>query len=100
MEVDEYKLKIKQIRDKALEDEKQLNREFAKSNRKYSVGDIISDTSGSIKVEKYGIDFDSNRLPVLYYMGTELKKDLTPFKKHSIRAVWPSNICEPIVKNS
>lgn len=100
MEVEEYKEKLKQIRDEALQKEKDLNREFAKSNRKYSIGDIISDSGCTIKIEKYGIDFDSSRLPVIYYLGTLLKKDLTPMKKPTTRSVWPSNICEPIVKNS
>lgn len=100
MEVEEYKLKLTAIRNEALENEKLLNREYAKSNRKYTIGDIISDSNGSIKIDKYGIDFDSNRLPVLYYLGTELNKTLEPKKKHSTRAIWPSNICEPIKKSS
>lgn len=100
MEAEAYKLKLKEIREEALEKEKRLNREFALLNRKYVIGDIISDKSCSIKVEKYGIDFDANRLPVIYYLGPMLKKDLTPMKKSTTRSVWPSNICEPIVKNS
>ncbi|SRR5258706_7649185 len=105
MTQEEYKQQLNQIEIEATERRKLLNRQYARENREHGIGDILTDTNGSILVQKFGIDFDSNRVPVTYYFGVELKKDLTPTKAGKTRSIWPSSIIavikkvEPLNKN-
>ncbi len=92
MTPEEYKAATTQIDVEANEKKKILNRQYAINNRQFVIGDIITDSQGSILISKYGISFDSNHLPTIYYIGVELKKDLTPTKAGKTRVIWPSHI--------
>ena len=94
---EEYKLRKKKLEEQYNVDLRWLNREYALSNNKYQVGDIVTDHIGSIKVESISIeDSFGTGIPTCVYTGLELKKDLTPTKKLSKRQVWESNISKSI----
>ena len=57
------------------------------------IGDIVTDHTGSVKVERITFYRGFNdSLPVCVYHGIELKKDLTPTKKGDKREVYQNNI--------
>lgn len=88
----EYKKEFKAIEDEAEKKRQDLYRAYAASQRVCLVGDIVTDSQGSIKVEKFGTYLDVNRIPMPTYIGIELKKDLTPTKKGEKRTVYQTNI--------
>jgi hypothetical protein len=70
---------------------KTLAIEFAKEHNTITIGDVIEDNVGKIKVEKITYQYTINGFPTCAYHGVELKKDGTP-KKNSYRQVWQSNL--------
>lgn len=87
----EYKKRLSAINEKYEADKKALYKEFALSNAKFKVGDIIKDSRGIIKIEivtggKLG------DLPETVYKGRELKKDLTPRKDKNILFIWGNDV--------
>lgn len=60
---------------------KDLDKEFALSNNDVEVGDIVSDRSHTIRVERILIDTPwRGSMPRAYFEGTKLTKKLEPFK--------------------
>ena len=95
MTVEEYEIKLEAIRNAAISEEKKLKRECAFSNNPYSIGDIIEDHIGKIRIEKirWVVTYNAN-IPECVYTGIVLKKDGTPAKKEESRQIWQSNIRE------
>jgi hypothetical protein len=94
MEINEYKEKLKVLKDEYDLKVKSLHIEYAKSNRKYEIGDKVTDHIGSIIVEKFKVEINFNGLPSTIYIGKELKKDGKFKKNNDIRHVYESNIKE------
>lgn len=92
MNYEEYLQKGKELelefKDKKLE----LMKEFVRANNPYKIGDTVTDSIGSIIIEKMGYSWGFNSNPCATYSGLELKKDGTPTKKKTTRQVWQSNI--------
>ena len=71
-----------------LKAKKQLYIDYANSQRKYNVGDIIKNDNGTtIEVQKYGVSV-SFSLPQPTYIGRELRKDLVPKKNGDIGTIY------------
>ena len=84
----EYKNKIQVIEDQYEQAKKQLYIDYANYQRKYNIGDIIKNVTGTIiKVQKYGVSVLYS-LPRPTYIGIELRKDLVPKKNGSIGTIY------------
>lgn len=82
MTEEEYQKSLKAIEEEYQQKLHSLYHSFARSNAKYSIGDIIGCDSYTIKVERIKTCKDYG-LPYVVYIGVELKKDLTPKKNMS-----------------
>lgn len=95
MKIEDYELRLKEINERFEKEKKELAKEYAFSNSTYSIGDIITDSVGSIKIEliqyTVGGSFYSKH-PQCVFSGVELKKDLTPTKKGEKRKIYQSSI--------
>ncbi len=59
-----------------------LDREFALSNNTVKIGDIVADSSCIIKVEDMVVKIPfGSIIPTVYYIGTRLRRDFSPFKR-------------------
>ena len=86
----EYANRMKEI-EKSFDDAKrQLYIDYAKSQRKFNIGDVISNGSVKIVVEKFGTS-KTFYLPQPTYIGKELKKDLTPKKNGNTEIIYGNN---------
>lgn len=93
MTQEEYTNKVAELTEKFELDKQSLRREYALSNNPYKVGDIVTDHIGSIVIEKIQHTISiTHQYPFCVYTGLELKKDGTPTKKESKRAVYQTNI--------
>lgn len=77
--------------------EKELDKlinEYVLSNNSVKIGDIISASSCTIKVDRIHIVKNSyfNDLPQCCYTGRKIKKDGSFFKDNSIDSVYQSNL--------
>lgn len=89
-----YKKKLKDIQEEANKATRRLWEEYAMSNAKFKVGDIIKDHRWTLKVDRI-TTYVSFGLPEPVYHGAELKKDLTP-KKNNNRGAIHGNDAELI----
>lgn len=81
MERNEYLAKLKEIEEKCKKEKNAFILEFALSNAKFKVGDIIKDHRWIIKIDKISASMITfSGVPDTIYYGVELKKDLTPKK--------------------
>jgi hypothetical protein len=93
MTKEQYIQKLKDLEAEFENKKGELVRLCAFSNNTIKVGDVITDHSGSIKVEKIQVAFGyACDLPSCVYTGIELNKDGTPNKKGKKRSVWQSNL--------
>lgn len=92
MELAEYKEKVRIIKKRADEQICVVAKEYAFSHNVVSVGDIVTDHIGSIKVEQ--IKYTMDDIPACVYYGQELKKDKTPKKIQSTRRVHSANMLQ------
>jgi len=95
MEVLDYEIRLKEINERFEKEKSELAERFAVSNNPYKVGDIITDSVGSIKIEviKYTLGGGYyGKYPQCVFRGVELKKDLTPTKKGEKRTIYQSSI--------
>jgi len=84
----DYKHKMQVIETEYLQAKKQLYLDYAISQRKYNVGDIIKNDNGTIiEVQKYGVSVFFS-LPKPTYIGKELRKDLVPKKNGGIGTIY------------
>ena len=91
MEELDYKHKLQVIETEYLQAKRNLHIEYAKSQRKFKIGDIIESNVGTIiKVQKFGTSISfSNPYPT--YIGIELRKDLEPKKNGNIETIYGNN---------
>ena len=66
-------------------------KEFAKTNAKYKVGDIVSDAQDTIRVESIHFQVFNGNISI-YYWGPRLTKKGQPYKGGGKRAVFESAI--------
>ena len=78
MTADEYKQKLLDIKAEYIKKRNSLEEEFALSNNTVEIGDIVSDGSSTIRVEKFGF-IRTTSLPSIYYIGVRLTKKLKPY---------------------
>jgi len=92
MTIEDYKKELEVLKQQFEENKRSLIVRYCRANIKYQVGEIVTDHIGSIRVENHAfyIDYDGN--PAVNYKGVELKKDLKPFKRASVRTVCQNNI--------
>jgi hypothetical protein len=83
----EYKSKQSEIL-KTFEDSlKNLNNEYARSLRKFEIGDIINNGASTIVIESFGYHI-WNRLPAPTYIGKKLTKKLQLRKDGKIGTIY------------
>ncbi len=87
MTEEQYKSELKEIEDNYESNKRKLYLKYANSKRIYNLGDIIKDHHQTIIIERFGVD-KMFGLPRPIYIGTELRKDLTPKKSHNIGYVY------------
>lgn len=95
----EYKEKLRQLQDDFDMSKKRLMAEYAKSQAKFSIGDIIKDNRVALKVDKIVASIDIFGMPIPVYCGPELKKNLTPMKSGNRVIIYGNNKAELIKKN-
>jgi hypothetical protein len=88
---EEYHRRIDAIEKKCREKVNALNREYVMANKKYNVGDIISDSSHTIKVDNIGVSCISIH-PKAVYHGPQLKKNLQPYKNGDRISIWENSV--------
>lgn len=87
MTLEEYNTKINEAKKRHEAEINSLHKEYAMSNAKFSVGDIIKDHRWTLLIDKITWSkFMSDPEPV--YQGLELKKDLTPRKDGSRVSIY------------
>jgi hypothetical protein len=92
----DYQTRLVDLRRNYNDEVNRLHVKYANENNPYKVGDIIQDDRGTIiKITNWKIDlgFD-RRLPVCVYIGKQLKKDLTPFKRNTEEAIYQTRITQ------
>lgn len=94
MNEEEYKEKLKSIELDYETKKKQLYYDYALSNAKFKVGDLIKDERWMFVVDKITA-YKFHSLPLAVYHGFELKKDLTR-KKNNNRVCIHGNDAELI----
>ena len=80
---EEMNKKIAEINDAAKMQVIKIRQEFAESNAKFAIGDIIGDSLDVIRVERIGL-FDGS----IMYAGPVLKKDLKPKANGERRSIF------------
>lgn len=88
---EEMKQKVAHIESVAELQKKAVYREFAESNAKYKIGDIVGDNSDKIRVETISY-YVSNGDISIYYCGPLLTKKGEPRKDGTKRGVFESAI--------
>lgn len=73
---------------------RELKEKYALANNNVKIGDIISDGTISIKVEKIQVvqSSFSNEYPECRYSGKKVKKDGSFFKNYSSDSIYQSNV--------
>lgn len=89
---EEYNERLIAIRKESNDREYNLATEYAMSNNPYKVGDIIEDHRGKLKIEKIKVRYGCYEFPYCYYLGVELKKDGTPYKRQTGRYIIQGDI--------
>lgn len=87
---DEYLLEVKAIEQEKYEALHDLMKRFVVSNNPHVMGDIVSDGTDTIAIEK--ITYYAGNKPCAVYYGTCLKKDGTPRKDGKKAKVYQSNL--------
>ena len=95
MNLNKYHKLIDEINKKAEKEKTAISRRYAIYNNNVSIGDIVTDHIGKIKVESIKWTYDNfSRLPTCIYQGTKLKKDLSPYKSNITTSIYQSNIID------
>lgn len=98
MTLEEYKNKLKEIKNKADEETKKLHIKYAYENRVANIGDIIIGDYENIKVESFRYSVYSEICTISYF-GLKLKKNLEPFKNADKTVLYHDRIKE-VIKNN
>lgn len=86
-----YQQRLYDLQKQYLNDRDNIMKEFALANNPYKIDDIVTDHIGSLTIKKISF-YLTEDAPQCIFTGIELKKDLTPVKKQTGRAVYQSNI--------
>lgn len=93
MDIEEYKKQIKAIKDEASTKKKSLDVAYAMFHNSITLGDVIEDHIGHIKVEKISVEIPLYQsVPACVYFGVEVTKAGVPYKKGTKRWVYQSNL--------
>tara|TARA_R110000868_G_C10865457_1_gene761840 strand:- start:238 stop:519 length:282 start_codon:yes stop_codon:yes gene_type:complete len=92
MEDLEYKRRLSDIESKAISARSNLAAEYAKSNRRFQAGNIVTDHIGSIIVDKVMFSMGCSSMPDTIYCGVVLTKGMQKRKDGKIRRVSQSNL--------
>lgn len=92
MTLEQFKERYEELDRLLLDQRNALVEEYCEANRKYNVGDIISDGNTTIRISKFKWHSRTYNVPVISYSGYVLKKDLTPRKDKEIGFVFQSNV--------
>jgi len=90
MDIEKYKKTIAQIDSDAEGKKRAVSREYAMSNNPVKVGDVVSDHSQKIRVERIGV-YHSD-VPMCLYKGQLLTKAGKPFKNGNSGTVYQRNM--------
>lgn len=90
MTLEEYLLEVKAIEQEKFEALQELVKLYIQSNNPHGKGDIVSDHSNTIIIEKIMYYIGNN--PCAVYYGTVLKKDGTHIKDGKKAKVYQSNL--------
>jgi hypothetical protein len=100
MDAETYKKKLAELSLEFQTKKIALAVEYATIHNPYKIGDIFTDHSGKIKIEKIQTTISYlTELPSSVYYGLELKKDGTPKKSNSKRQAWQTNDLTTYVEN-
>ncbi len=92
-----YETKVVKLEEDFKIKKRQLDLDYALSNRVAEAGDIIKSGSFCIEVSAMSLFYPfGNRNPTLIYSGPRLTKSLKPFKDGSYESVYGSNPIEKI----
>lgn len=93
MTKDEFDKAIAEIELEAKEKKQVVYIDYAVKNKTNSIGDIISDHSCTILIDKLNVKFNLlSKYPEMVYYGKKLRKDNTPYKNGDREVIWQSNI--------
>ena len=91
-----YKELLQEIENNYTASKRQLYIEYAASQRKFKIGDIIKNDNGTIlEVQRFGSSV-SYSLPKPTYIGKALRKDLVPKKNGDIETIYGNDSVELI----
>ncbi len=91
--IENYKKGIAEIEKEMEARKNKLTREYALALNPYKIGDIISDHTITLQIEKIEVYKTwGHEIPSCVYYGIELKKDSTPMKRQSNERIWQGNI--------
>ena len=91
MNHEEYHEQLRVLENDYNEARKEFAVKYAKSINPYNIGDVITDGTTTLRIEKFRVYLDIKN-PRLNYYGIELKKDGTPRKKQRGVYIYQSNI--------
>jgi len=95
MTLDEYRTKRDALNAQCSSDKRDLAKDYALSNRKADIGDIIEDYLGKVLAQKMGVTFGLGECPSIRYFGICLKKNGDPRKDGKKRWVYESRMVDP-----
>lgn len=90
MSEEEYNEQLAKLKQELKRREEVLAKTYAYANNPVFIGDIVTDHVTTIKVQKIGIY--RSLYPSCFYIGVELKKDLTPKKRQENTTIYQCNI--------
>lgn len=88
MTQEELKEKIAAIDRTAATQKKAAYFEYVKDNAKYKIGDVVSDETDTIRVEKIAFNINGPGEVSIYYWGPALTKTGEPYKDGRKRSVF------------
>lgn len=96
----EYKNKLAELANEYEAKKRKVITEYALSNNPYKVGDMITDHSSTIKIEKIQPYLGYNELPICLYTGTQYTKKGEISKKQDYTKIYQRNIINPLKPNT
>lgn len=94
MTQEELKEKIAAIDRLAATQKKAAYFEYVKENAKYKIGDVVSDETDTIRIERIDFNIFATGVVSIYYWGVMLTKKGEPRKDGQKRAIYEERIVE------
>lgn len=91
MTLAELNKKIEDIEQEAAMRKRTVYNSYVREHAKYKVGDIVSDATDTIKIERISYSVEWRKF-VIYYYGSLLTKKGTPRKDGAKRAIFEEHI--------